>query len=719
MRAKSAESFLRKQGAAFGWQSMAALKGEVDRLVGDDLNAARRLAGRIEEVAGLTRSSVFRAFAKAGRARVAHFSGQHIQANSLYRSSASALRTADLTNEAAVIEFQRIDVLILLGRFKEALKVARSARRGLGRNPTDVARLETNIGNIYYQLDRYGKALGYYDRADKLLSKRGNEAMRASVQFNRSNVLVEMDRSSQALALLHRAAVAFDGSGQQLKAAQTRFHIAYLEFLRGNYNQALGGYYQAREVLARLGATELVAWCNLELAEILLSLNSFDDAQESAGSAAKAFKEFRMPYETAKAGVTRGLARLGVGQLAEAQSDLTASRRLYVRSRNATFTAATDSYLAEVALRAGHPARALKLAASSLRTFSRLRLKTRSAQSAVIAARALYQRGELKKARRITSDALRSLDGVLAPGTAYQCHHLLGRIDREQRNARKALASFRKAVAHLERMRGGIAADEFKATFLSDKIEVYEDAIAACLDGGTARLVEEAFRLVESSKSRALADLLARYVKESKGPGLKSGAKAKLSKLIQDLNWYNSKALLEDEKGGQRNAGVARHYRSAMAECEKRIERLFRRLESEESAFSEIQRMPPATGTDDLRMSLQPGETAIEYFTTGDSVSAFVATRDRVEVVRGFASKKEVEHLLSAARFQVDKFNYGSDYAHAHVGQMKRAIDDHLGRLYQSAFAPLEPLVEGDRLTVIPHGAMHYVPFHALRDAGR
>src|SRR5262249_22089423 len=35
--------------------------------------------------------------------------------------------------------------------------------------------------------------------------------------------------------------------------------------------------------------------------------------------------------------------------------------------------------------------------------------------------------------------------------------------------------------------------------------------------------------------------------------------------------------------------------------------------------------------------------------------------------------------------------------------------------LYDSVFAPLEARVAGSRLIVIPHGALHYVPFHALK----
>ena len=38
-------------------------------------------------------------------------------------------------------------------------------------------------------------------------------------------------------------------------------------------------------------------------------------------------------------------------------------------------------------------------------------------------------------------------------------------------------------------MRLGVATDEFKATFLHDKIGVFEDAIAACIDDGSAELI--------------------------------------------------------------------------------------------------------------------------------------------------------------------------------------------------------------------------------------
>jgi tetratricopeptide (TPR) repeat protein len=716
LKARSLESFLRRRGDAFDWQSMAALKAEVDRLVGKDLIAAGRLAGRIEQLASLSGKSLFKAFADASRARVAHLSGEHVRANRLYGNSVAALRAAKLPKEAAAIQTQQVDVLVLLGRFTQALRLAQSARRGLDRHPVDMAKLETNIGNIYYQLDRYGQALLHYNRARRMLAARGDPTMRARVDFNRSNVMVELDRSSEALALLKRVIGAYDRAGQSLMSAQAQFHVAYLEFLRGNYNTALQSYYRVRDQLARQGVAQLVAWCNLELAEILLALNSFQEAEESAGRAESGFKDLGIEYEGARAVLVRALARIGLGDFARARVDLMESRRLYVRVRNSTFVAMADCHLAELALRRGAIGEAVQRGNAARRVFSRQGLKTRAALCSMVAARALYQRSDLAPALKLARGALRSLKGVVSPSIAYRCHHLIGRIERDRGRRQHGLENLMRAVALLETMRGAIAPDEFKTSFLTDKIDVYEDAISACLDDSSERRLEEAFKLVESSKSRALADLLANYVRSRQGSAGGLGAKtsAKLSKLIRELNWYNSKAILEDEKGGQRNAEVASRCRKAVADCEKQIAQLFRRLEAEGSSFAELQQMPPAT-TSGLREALAQGESAVEYFMTGDRISAFVASRDGINLVKGFASKLEVENHLSAVRFQIDKFNLGSDYAGVHVGQLKRAIDEHLARLYELVFAPVEPMIDGERLVLIPHGSLHYVPFHALR----
>jgi CHAT domain-containing protein len=709
---------LLEQNGSASWQMLAALKPEVDHLVRCNIKTATHLVDRIEQLAALMGDPVSRAFADANNARVLHHTGRHAEADGIYQSASAGLRQAGLKTEAAVIQNQRVDVLMKLGRYAEALRQARSARRVLtNAGPVHLAQLETHVGNVYYFQDRYKKALEHYDRARQLLAVAGDDTMRALVDFSRSNVFIEMDQPDEALALLESAAAAYDRAGQDLFAAQTRYHIAYLEFLRGNYNTALASYYQARDRLTELGSSQHVAWCNLETAEVLLALNAFDDAAESAEAARERFRELGTPYESAKAALVYALALTGQRQFDEAEQYFEQARGVFHASGNKNFTAQADIYLAELLLRRGEPEEALAKALLSMRVFDRQKLAARSGYCRLLAARAAYEAGDRARAARMARAALKAVEGLFAPSITYQCHHLIASVDRDRRRKRDALDNFRRAVETVEQMRGGIAADELKVSFLNDKISIYEDTIAACLDEGSPELVEEAFRLVESSKSRSLADLIARYVRDTEQGDETRGdeTRARLSKLIEDLNWYSSHANIEEDKGDQRRVAVANRYRKDMYRCERQIAQLFRRIESEGSAFAEIQRMHAAT-IRDLRSALEPDETAIEYFTTGDEVSAFIATPREIRVVRRIASKREVNQLLESLRFQIEKFNYGADYVERYFSQLKRSADDHLSRLYEMIFAPVESLLAAPRLVVIPHGPLHYVPFHALKN---
>src|ERR1041384_732006 len=721
--AKSVAAFFSERDVAATWQTVSVLKSEVDRLIGFDLNAAERLAERVEEVAAVIGDPTSKAFAEASRARRLHHAGPYPDADALYESPIQATRAAGLSTDTAVIQMHRVFALTQMGRYDDALATSRASRRTLSKaEPRFLGQLETNVGILYYRQDRYRKAIAHYERARRLFASEGDETMRAVVDTNLSHALMETDRHGEALELLEGAVLAMERTGQSVWAAQTRFHIGYLQFLRGDYNAALTTHYQAREELTRLGSSQLVAWCNLEIADILLALNAFDDSAESAAIARASFTELGLPYESAQSTLVHALAAMGRQQFDQARRDLLDARQVFDQSNNRTLEALIDAYLSELSLRCDRAEEAAAYAASSLRIFVRQNLSTRAGYARLLAARAAYGLGDMKRAARMSRSALATIEGLAAPAVAYQCHHLIGRIHRHRNRSPEALEGFRRAVQVIETMRGGIAADEFKASFLHDKITAYEDAVSACLDKGSKESVEEAFRLVESSKSRALADLLGRYLRGSSQDAAKSGlapeTRNQLARLIEDLNWYGSQAGLAEDKGDQRGAETASRYRHAVAKCERQIAHLFRRMETDAPEFVEIQRMQGAS-LSELRSALEPGETVVEYFTTGDRVSAFVASRDEVRVARDITSKTEIDRCLATFRFQIEKFNFGPEYVETHFGQLRRGANDVLERLYSNIYAPLEEMINGDRLIVVPHGALHYVPFHALYDGER
>jgi len=723
LETSSVERFARMEGLRLTWRSFAVLKREIDSLVHSDLNVAIRLADRIAKLAECVGQSDGKAFASACRARVLHLLGKHKQANAFYRSAIHGLRKMGLTTEAAIVQKQHVDALTLAGRYSDALATARQARRVLARaEPVHLAQLENNVGNIYNMLDRYRTALHHYDLAREVIVVAGDAKMRALVDLNRANAFAELDQPNQAMKMLNDSVRTLDRAGQAMLAAHVRYKIAYLHFLLGNYNAGLTGYVEARERLAQLGNSHLVAWCDLEMAEILLALNAFDEALQNAESARSRFNELRLTAESARTRMISALAAMGLGQFTAARRNLLAARRNFVRDRNAILTATTDAYLAEVALANGDARDALKRSQLAQKVFARQGLETRTAYTRLLAARAAFAGGDASRATRLAQRVLQVVTRTHAPSLAYVCHHLLGKIERDAGRSHAARRCFLRAVEIVDQMRGGIATDEFKASFLSGKIEVYEDAIRACLDEGSSKMLHEAFRLVESSKSRSLADLLTRYLHEAprNARGRANGkdeTRQRLRQLIADLNWYSSNANLENQRGGQRRAAVADRYAREITRCERQISQLFRRIQTAGGAETESGRVPEAT-VEQLQGSLEDDEAAIEYFTTRDDISAFVVTPEHVTVSRSIASRRSVEQVLSALRFQLEKFNYGATYANEYFEQLNSAANQCLARIYLDVFAPIERLVRGRRLILIPHGPLHYVPFHALVNRG-
>src|SRR5205085_91113 len=95
---------------------------------------------------------------------------------------------------------------------------------------------------------------------------------------------------------------------------------------------------------------------------------------------------------------------------------------------------------------------------------------------------------------------------------------------------------------------------------------------------------------------------------------------------------------------------------------------------------------------------------------------AFVVTDGGVRVVRGLASEREVGEALNGFRFRGDALRHGAARVRAHMDALTSRARRRLASLYRMLLRPLEGLLGSRRLVVVPHRALHYVPFHALDD---
>lgn len=118
---------------------------------------------------------------------------------------------------------------------------------------------------------------------------------------------------------------------------------------------------------------------------------------------------------------------------------------------------------------------------------------------------------------------------------------------------------------------------------------------------------------------------------------------------------------------------------------------------------------------DEIWRRLRPREAVIDYLVVDSEVAAVVVARDTQAVVRLPTPADSIRQWIEDLRSPLVAMYGGRiDVARAHFSP---AI---AGKLYEALLAPLEPLLVGiRRLTIVPSGALHYVPFDALVLSGK
>jgi CHAT domain-containing protein len=111
---------------------------------------------------------------------------------------------------------------------------------------------------------------------------------------------------------------------------------------------------------------------------------------------------------------------------------------------------------------------------------------------------------------------------------------------------------------------------------------------------------------------------------------------------------------------------------------------------------------------------LRQGTLLVEYYYARGQGYAFLVTRDQVEARRLPGNPAEIQHLLGRLWLNWKAVSrQGADPP----GALRRNADGILRQLYRMVLEPLEETITAhSRLVVVPHGPLHYLPFHALFD---
>ncbi|MEW6743289.1 MAG: CHAT domain-containing tetratricopeptide repeat protein [Planctomycetota bacterium] len=714
------DRFIRTHLAELDVEVVERLKGAVDYYIRADVQRALVIAETARAVAGYVPDPLADAVSLRALAEAHHVSSRHGEALRCYDEAIAIYKRLGSDVEAARLQRNEIPVLMYMGRYSDALAVAEEARSVFLEHGQEclAAQVETHVGNIYHRMDDPQTALRYYDKARAVFETSGDEFSQALVEYNRANILAFLNDFETAESLYGRARELYRKRGFLLLAADVDYNLAFLCSLRSRFFEALTVLKGAHKLYESGNELQGCALCDLDLAEIYLTLNLPREARASASKARHTFSSLGMRYEEAKATSHLANAAGRLGQRDEALRLFERSEALFRSEGNAFQLGCVSLSRAELLLGQGESFAAAELAREAQTLFEAVGAFDWLCHARLALAEAERHQGQADRAWEIAESALSSLGDRDRPGLRYRCHHLLGRVLADRGEIHGADQHLSRSLDEIERIWRDVRLDQFRVAFLHDKERAYADALRVKLLQGGVAGIAAAFTCAERGRARSIVEMLARHSmpKARQKAGVSPELYQRFTRLREELDWFYGRSGNRDivEPESRRPADPDR-FRADLDRRERELAELRKMLRAVDREFSDLHGFY-AVQADDVRSTLQPSETLLEYFITGEEILLFVVRNDEILVRTCPTARNRVVHSLQGLRFQLDKFLYGSDYSKAHGAALRRSVDRHLNDLYDQLLAPISELIDQRDLLIVPHGPLHYVPFHALRD---
>ena len=611
-----------------------------------------------------------------------------------------------------------IQPMILVGEYDQAFRAVERAREIFSRleDRWRLARLEINVGNIFHRQDRFEESIAHYENAYRELMPYKDAEGIAVVLSNMAVCLISLNDFPRALATYQRARVFCHENNMPLLVAQADYNIAYLYYLRGEYSHAIEALYAARRACEATGDAYHFALCHLDLSDIYLELNLSEEAREMAHEGFLRFEKLGMGYEAAKTLANEATAYAQQGKTVQALECFTKAREMFIQEKNLVWPWLIDLYQGLLLFHEGRYFESRRLCAAAAAFFDQSALSGKAALAHLLLARIALQVGDPADAQKETDESLSRLAQLQTPVLAYQAHLLQGQLAQARNDRPAALRAFLEAKDSLETLRSRLHGEELKISFLKNRMQVYEALLDLFISGdGSDATTEEALSWMEAAKSRSMIEMIFQSGQSLPlGEAGQSDLVRRIRDLREELNWYYHRIELEqlrpEEKSGERLDTLQKKAQSH----EKELLRTLRELPAREREYTTLE-SPSDLSVGQLQSALPQDATLVEYFSAGDRLLAAVINRDEIRILPVTVLPR-VTHILQLLRFQLSKFRMGSEYVRKFEDPLLRATQSHLEALYGELIAPLRQYCLGKRLIIVPHGPLHFLPFHALRN---
>lgn len=619
---------------------------------------------------------------------------------------------------AAATQVSKLIALSTLGRYDEAIECGLRARAVfLACNDfRAAAKIEHNIGNLHFRRDNYHDAEVFHSAARERFAALNDQKQLATVNNCLAITRALLHNFKSAEDLFEEALKQAEADGQSVTLAGIEGSIGLFALLRGRYDRALNYLERSRRQYTSLGLTIQAILAEHEIADAYLELNLAAEALAIYERVIPIFVQHEMRAEQARAQAYKGRALMFLGRTKEAQRALEQAQRLYAAEENPMGAALVELMHAQLLYQEARfeGARMIVSQAEPALLFSgswRQLLLARWLRGEID--RAL---GNLGAARELLEQTLQDAEAHGQPQIAERCFSSLGAVALNEGDLDLAEVNFRKAIELTEELRAPLPGEEFRTAFFSNRMSPYHELAKLCLTKDDTRAVE-ALGFVERARSRALADALAgRFTLFTEArDDFEAHLLWQVGKLREELNYlYNQ--MHRSVRGTVQTQEANSELERAVLARERKLLEITRQLQHREVRGGKTSQQKDDFSIAKLQSALGADHALVEYTTVDDKLVAFVVTNQHVKVARDLGSESEIVTEIERCRFQIDTLRFGSTRLRDHLPALTQRTQKHLRSLYDRLLRTIEPEIGERQLVIVPHGALHYLPFHALHD---
>ncbi|MBZ0267297.1 CHAT domain-containing protein, partial [bacterium] len=648
-----------------------------------------------------------------------------------YTSDFTPARTA---YEGALDARRRLGDEVLIGNTLNALGVtawgtgdleaaeswyeqARAVRERVG-DESGAAKALGNLGDVAFRrndlllaMERYQGALDAYPDGSPGIT---------DVLHNLASIHGEFGEVRPAAEMFGRVAALYEGVGDARNAAEARRVRAVLLSDGGHHAEALRELALALTMLEGLDSPGEVAGVLSTRADVYLRLGESGRALEDVEHARDLAAEAEDTTELLRAMSGKASALAALGRSDEALATYVAASELRLAAGDTLGMAVDLKGRADIRSGQDRFGEALQLYRQAAELDGRAGRRKNEEKRRIDIANALCGLGRTEEARQEFARSIvraTANDHHEALWTAY-----LGMADAWEREAQldSARAYNELALDTVENAWAGELAESSKTSFVGRNAYLYEaqvHVLAKLYDRDHAsELVDESFRVAERAKARALRDLLLETRGQgSAGMGDGDGAEERSARGIAAANarlraMASSGAPAESLDALRRERDELQARRREGEETRRRDNPRLAALRAGEPVTIERVRETLLSAEDDLLLS----------YSLGDSASYLWEVRLRDVRLHRLPPRLRVEE---AARVFRDAIVHGETSARATRGLALRrsgpAADGPLVRAGRDlARMLLDPVAsalrDARRVTIVPDGILHFVPFEAL-----